>query len=82
MASSTASESVGCAWIVLDHDSSVVASSPMRSHRLDDELRSGGPIMWTPRISPYFESETTLTKPSCFEDPRGLAVRRPGTCPS
>ena len=42
----------------------------------DTSSKASGPMMWTPRISPYLSSATTLTKPSWLAEDAGFAVRR------
>src|SRR5262249_28243349 len=64
MASSMASASVGCAWMV-NIRSSAVASSSMAATASEISSVADGPMMCTPRISPYCASDTTLMKPSC-----------------
>ena len=62
-ASPTASDIVGCAWMVRI-SSSTVHSRRSASVASATSSVERGPIMCTPRISSYFLSETILTKPS------------------
>ena len=50
---------------------------------LGDDLGGvAGPMMWTPRISPYFASETTLMKPSCASRMVALELPTKGNLPT
>ena len=51
---------------------STVASASMAVTASAISSKASGPMMWTPRISPNFSSETTLTKPSWW--PRMVAL--------
>src|SRR6185436_15883533 len=62
-ASPTASDIVGCAWIVRI-SSSTVHSSRSASVASATSSVARGPIMWTPSTSSYFFSATIFTKPS------------------
>src|SRR5436190_6603417 len=74
-ASSMASARVGCAWMVHIR-SSTVASSSIAVTASAISSDACGPMMCTPRISPYFTSETIFMKPSWAPtiDARELAV--------
>ncbi len=41
-----------------------------------------GPMMWTPSISPYFASVTTLMKPSCASTMVALELPTNGNLPT
>ena len=71
MASSAASESVGCAWMVCIISSSVASSVRPTANSWIISVASG-PMMCTPSSSPVFLSATTLTKPSV--SPRATAL--------
>src|SRR5205823_8201832 len=69
-ASIIASDSVGCAWMVLAIDS-LVASSSRAAQASAISSVAFGPTMWTPRSSSYFLEETYFTSPPA--SPRILA---------
>jgi hypothetical protein len=44
--------------------------------------KAEGPMIWTPRISPYFSSATTLTNPSCWPMMVALLFATNGNLPT
>ena len=72
-----ASDRVGWAWIVCI-SSSIVDSSLIETQASWIRSVACGPIMWTPRISPYLASVTILTKPDVLVDRHRLAQRLEG----
>ena len=79
--SSRLSASVGWAWMVNIISSTVASSSIAVTHSAMSSVACG-PMMWTPRISPYLASETTLTKPSCESTMVALELPTKGNLPT
>jgi hypothetical protein len=77
----TISPSVGCAWLV-SPTSRTVDSSVIARRDLVDRSVAPCPIIWQPRISPYFASETSFTKPSVWPVPTALPEATNGALPT
>src|SRR3954463_10259285 len=71
--SSRASDSVGCAWM-LRATSSAVRSQSWAKVSSGSSSVTSGPIMWTPRISPYLASAPFLTTPVAPPSPCALPL--------
>ena len=61
--------------------STVASSSSAVTHSAMISVACG-PMMWTPRISPYFASATTFTKPSCASRMVALELPTKGNLPT
>src|SRR6185436_1325091 len=81
VASSAASDSVGCAWIVWMSSSRVASSVRPTANSWISSVASG-PTMCTPRISPVRLSATTLRKPSVSPSATALPLAVNGNFPT
>src|ERR1700722_18395325 len=79
--SSSASATVGWAWMVNIISSTVASSSSAVTASAMISV-AYGPMMWTPRISPYFASLTTFTKPSWASRMVALELPTNGNLPT
>ena len=60
---------------------STVASASIASTPSLISSKASGPMMWTPRISPYFSSATIFTNPSCRPRIEALLSAAKGNLP-